>query len=72
MSGEPAYEPSLPAHVERLPSHSEALPVVEASEDIPERVDRGTDWLLVFAILTPIVAAYAAIAYGVYAFVAAF
>ena len=69
MSGEPAYEPALPANAERLPAHTETLPVVEASADIPEGFDRGKDWLVVFAFLTPVVAAYAAIAYGVYAFV---
>jgi hypothetical protein len=67
-SGGFTYEPSLPTHGEGQPAR-EALPADEASAAIPERVDRGKDWPLVLAILSPIVAAYAAIAYGVYAFV---
>ena len=73
-SGKLAYEPSLTTHAEGQLAHRAALPADEAPADeasaaIAERVDRGTDWPVVFAILTPVVAAYAAIAYGVHAFV---
>ena len=68
-SGGLTYEPTLPSHTEGLPAHGEALPAGEVSAGIPERVDRGRDWPLVFAFFTPPVVAYAAIAYGVYSFV---
>jgi hypothetical protein len=68
-SGGITYEPSLSAHAEGLPAPVETLPASEASAGIPERVDRGNDWPLVFAFFTAVVAAYAAIAYGMYAFV---
>jgi hypothetical protein len=67
-SGGLTYEPSLPAHA-GLFADGEALPADDASAGIPERVDRGNDWPLVLAFFTLVVAGYAAIAYGVYAFV---
>ena len=67
-SGDLAYDLSLAARAQQRPAHGEALPV-PAPADIPKRVDRGADWPLMFAFFTPVVAAYAAIAYGVYAFV---
>ncbi|HUG64377.1 MAG TPA: hypothetical protein VMK83_04100 [Gaiellaceae bacterium] len=64
-SGGFAYEETLPAYAEGLPAYGEALPV-DAAEDGPESLDRGKDWPLAFGIFAPVVAAYAAVAYGLY------
>ena len=65
-SGGLTHDETLPAYAEGLPAYGEALPVVEAAGDVPESFDRGKDWPLAFVILAPVVAAYGAIAYGLY------
>ena len=65
-SGDLTYEETLPAYAEDLRTYGEALPVADDVEDAPERLERGRDWSLAFAIFTPVVAAYGAIAYGLY------
>ena len=67
-SGGLGYESTLPAHAEGPLAHGKALPEIEDSPVAPasESVDRGTDWPLLVAFFAPIVAAYAAIAYGLY------
>ena len=65
-SGGLAYEETLPAYAAGLPAYGEALPVADAADDVPESFDRGKDYPLAFVIFTPVVAAYGAIAYGVY------
>lgn len=65
-SGGHAYEETVPAHAEAPHAYGEALPVLEGADQRPERLDRGKDWPLAFAIFAPVVAAYCAIAYGLY------
>ena len=65
-SGGLTYEETLPAYAGELPAYDRALPVLEAADDVPERFDRGKDYPLALAIFTPVVAAYGAIAYGLY------
>ena len=65
-SGGLAYEETLPAYAEGLAAYGEALPVADAAADVPESFDRGKDWPLAFVIFTPVVAAYGAVAYGLY------
>ena len=65
-SGGLAYEEALPAYAEGQPAYGEALPVGEAADEPPESFDRGKDWPLAFAVLTPVIAAYGAIACGLY------
>ena len=65
-SGDLTYEETLPAYAEGLPAYGEALPVADVADDVPESFDRGKDWPLAFAVFTPVVVAYGAIAYGLY------
>ena len=68
-SGGLAHESTLPAHAEGLPAHGKSLPPVEHSPAAPvasESVGRRTDWPLLVAFFAPIIAAYAAVAYGLY------
>ena len=65
-SGGLTHDETLPAYAEGLPAYGEALPVVEAADERPESFDRGKDWQLAFAVFAPVVAAYGAIAYGLY------
>lgn len=66
MSEGLAYEETLPAYADGRPAYGEALPVSDAAQDASERLDRGKDWPLVIAFVTALVAAYGAIAYGLY------
>jgi hypothetical protein len=65
-SGGLSYEEALPAYAEGRPAYGEAVTVIEAADEVAERFDRGKDWPLAFAIFTPVIAAYGAIAYGLY------
>lgn len=65
-SGGSTYEETLPAYAEGPLARGEALPAAEVATEPSASLDRGRDWPLVFAFFTPLVAAYAAIAYALY------
>jgi len=69
-----AYGEQLPVPGRRVPAFGEPEPPpdVEAEQKVASPLDRRTEAVLAVAVVTPVVAAYGAIAYGVYALVATF
>jgi hypothetical protein len=66
-----AYGEQLPVPRRRGPAFGDArpLPRVEEKEEPRGPLDRRTEAILALAILTPVVATYGAISYGLYALV---
>jgi hypothetical protein len=69
-TGEIAYQQQSSARGDRRPAYGEALPPATAPAR-PEReaagpLDRRSESILALAIITPVVAGYGALAYGVY------
>jgi hypothetical protein len=65
-SGGLTYEQTPAAHAEGLPAYGEAPSVADTAEGAPEGIARDMNWPLAFAIFTPVIAAYGAIAYSIY------
>ena len=51
---------------ERPPLYGDGQLAYEPCVEVEEQVDRRHDWTLTLAIFTPVLAAYGAIAYGLY------
>jgi hypothetical protein len=68
-TGDIAYQEQLPVPRRRGPAYGEvgSPPVpAEPEKETAGPLDRRTEGILAFAIVTPIIAAYGAIAYGLY------